>query len=86
MTYPAVDASPAPSPCPQTANAQQRKRHKGLMRNTARQFPELISSQPSFPQPREKPGGQGRGSKFWVRRELAAVCRIKGLVASVLAG
>ena len=26
---------------PEPANAQQRRRHKGLMRHTARQFPEL---------------------------------------------
>jgi hypothetical protein len=35
------------------------------MRNTARQFPELISSPTELPATREKPGGKGRGSKFW---------------------
>ena len=57
-------ASRPPSPYPQTANAQQRRRHKGLMRNTARQFPELISSQPSFPQLGKTPGLREGGRNF----------------------
>jgi hypothetical protein len=49
------------------------------MRNTARQFPELISSPTKLPATQEKPGGRGRGVEILVILVLLRLMARKAL-------